>query len=98
MRSAECGIKQLTTEHWLPTTNHERFEIRFPPVAEEPWLHRRGRAHPRARHRGHNFYFLLVKRLDSQTAALPGCRPACVDVGIVDRKGMGPFRRERRYV
>src|SRR2546426_670724 len=30
--------------------SYERPEIRFSPIAEEPWLHRRRRAHARARH------------------------------------------------
>ena len=29
----------------------------FSPVAEEPWLHRRGRAHARARHRREQCHF-----------------------------------------
>src|SRR2546427_603017 len=35
-----------------PCNTHERFEIRRPPTAEEPWVLRCGRAHTRARHRG----------------------------------------------
>src|SRR5437762_1816202 len=39
-----------TMNPW-PNTSHERPQIRLPPVAEEPRLHRGGRAHARARHR-----------------------------------------------
>src|SRR5205814_6068317 len=37
------------SDDWPQTTNHERFEIRPPPVAEEPRLRRCRRVHARAR-------------------------------------------------
>src|SRR5438046_944668 len=46
MRNAESA-----TDNGQLTTNHARFQIRLPAVAEEPRLHRCGRAHARARHR-----------------------------------------------
>src|SRR5438445_251634 len=57
--------------------NYERFEIRLPPTAEEPRLHRRGRAHARARHRGHDGDLQrgLCRRVAS--VAVPGIRAAC---------------------
>src|SRR5207247_11076748 len=42
----------LTTDYLQRTTNHGRPPLRLPPVAEEPLLHRRRRAHARAWHRG----------------------------------------------
>src|SRR5439155_20073236 len=41
----------LTTDNRQLTTNNDRFEIRLPPIAEEPRVYRRERAHARARHR-----------------------------------------------
>src|SRR5438477_7075964 len=42
----QCSVFDVS-----PST-YERFEIRIPPIAEKPRLHRRGRAHACARHRG----------------------------------------------
>src|SRR5207248_1957473 len=40
--NAECGMRKQATDNGPLTTNHERFEIRLLPIAEEPRLHRRG--------------------------------------------------------
>src|SRR3989442_15411483 len=56
---------------------YEQPQIRLPPTAEEPRLHRRGRAHARARHRGHDGDLQrgLCRRVAS--VAVPGIRAAC---------------------
>src|SRR5439155_26819906 len=59
--AAAMGIELLTEEEYQELQKlgnrpaiifHERPQIRLPPTAEESRLHRRGRAHARARHRG----------------------------------------------
>src|SRR5205823_8980253 len=61
--------------------NYERFEIRLPPVAEEPRLHRRGRAHARAWHWGHHCNLNRGQRGLVTLLALRGIRSA----GLVAR-------------
>ena len=62
MRNAESA-----TDNGPLTTNHERFEIRLPPVAEEPRLHRRGRAHAGAGHRSEHPIFSVINVYEQET-------------------------------
>src|SRR5207253_509302 len=71
MRSAECGIKQLTTDYGQLTTNHERSQIRHPPNVEAQGLLAAGRVDPRAGHRRNNGRFQRRR----QGLAEPDSRP-----------------------
>src|SRR5713101_7788250 len=69
--SLELGIWSFG----LPlTTNHERPQIRLSPIAEEPRLHRRGRAHARARHRGEHSDLQRRQCCPVASTVVPGAR------------------------
>src|SRR5437773_5274824 len=53
-----------------PLRSNERSQIRLPPIAEEPRLHRRGRAHARAGHRGEYSHLQRSQRSRSPAASL----------------------------
>src|SRR5437762_1552691 len=58
---------------------YERFEIRHSPVAEESRIHRRGRAHAGARHRGEHGDLQRRQYGAAQSVARTGHRPARPD-------------------
>src|SRR5881396_3690199 len=76
--TAGGGLPHGTTDHRPLTTNHERFQIRLPPIAEEPRLHGRGRAHARAGHRGEHGHLYRRQCRLAESAALSRAR-ACRD-------------------
>src|SRR5438094_10137885 len=52
---------------------YERPQIRLPPTAEESRLHRRGRAHARARHRGEYRQRSSARRSPGSNSAVAVC-------------------------
>src|SRR6266513_1374515 len=70
-----------TTDNRQLTTNHERFEIRHPPIAEEPRLQRRGGAHAGARHRGEHRHLQRRQRGAASAVSFQESGPARVDLG-----------------
>src|SRR3989442_1211514 len=71
--SLELGIWSfglpLTTDNGPLKTNDERPSLRLPPIVEDPVLHRRGRAHLRAGHRGEHRDFQRCERGTASTTA-----------------------------
>src|SRR5439155_15239942 len=68
-------------------SNYERFEIRLPPVAEEPRLHCRRCAHARPRHRGEHRDLQPNQRIVA---------PAAAGEGAEEADGAGSDRSPRR--
>src|SRR6185503_6804303 len=52
-------------------SRYERSSLRLPPIAEEPRVHRRGRAHARTRHRGEHGDLQRSRRHAIEVAAGP---------------------------
>ena len=62
--------------------------LRPPPIAEEPRLHRRGRAHARARHRGLHGHVQRRSRGLAATVTVSGCSERLVWIENVGTGGM----------
>src|SRR6266566_9601527 len=73
------SFSSASSRRLLP--NYERFEIRLPPVAEEPRLHRRGGAHAGPGHWREHRYLQRRQRGIAAPVALRAIRSA----GLVER-------------
>src|ERR1041385_1271776 len=69
-------------------THYERPEIRLSPVAEEPRLRRRGRAHPRAGHRCEHGDLQRRQRRAAAASAIQGAGAARVRLREVEGHGL----------